>query len=67
MVIGEHDVIGNAYMYLISNFASDAGRKGGEFYTPTEVAILLLCCRLSRSLDLTIIFIQGRRISMGAF
>ena len=40
-VIGEHDVIGNTYMYLISRFASDAGKKGGEFYTPTEVAILL--------------------------
>jgi len=40
-VIGEHDVIGNTYMYLISRFASDSGKKGGEFYTPTEVAILL--------------------------
>lgn len=40
-VIGEHDVIGNTYMYLISNFASDSGKKGGEFFTPTEVAILL--------------------------
>jgi len=39
--IGEHDVIGNTYMYLISRFASDAGKKGGEFYTPTEVAMLL--------------------------
>lgn len=28
-------------MYLISRFASDSGKKGGEFYTPTEVAILL--------------------------
>ena len=40
-VIGEHDVIGNTYMYLISRFASDSGKKGGEFFTPTEVAILL--------------------------
>jgi len=40
-VIGEHDVIGNTYMYLISRFASDSGKKGGEFYTPTEVAMLL--------------------------
>ena len=40
-VIGEHDVIGNTYMYLISRFAGDAGKKGGEFYTPTEVAMLL--------------------------
>ena len=40
-VIGNHDVIGNTYMYLIARFASDAGKKGGEFYTPTEVAMLL--------------------------
>lgn len=37
----QEDVIGNAYIYLISMFASDAGKKGGEFYTPREVAILL--------------------------
>jgi type I restriction enzyme M protein len=40
-VIGSEDVIGNAYMYLISRFASDAGKKGGEFYTPDEVSTLL--------------------------
>ena len=39
--IGTLDVIGNAYEYLIGNFASDAGKKGGEFYTPAEVATLL--------------------------
>jgi type I restriction enzyme M protein len=39
--IGNQDVIGNAYEYLIGHFASDAGKKGGEFYTPAEVAILL--------------------------
>jgi type I restriction enzyme M protein len=39
--IGSQDVIGNTYMYLISRFASDAGKKGGEFYTPDEVAVLL--------------------------
>jgi type I restriction enzyme M protein len=38
---GTHDIIGNTYEYLISRFASDAGKKGGEFYTPSEVAILL--------------------------
>lgn len=35
------DVIGNAYEYLIGNFASDAGKKGGEFFTPAEVSELL--------------------------
>ena len=39
--IGEEDIIGNAYEYLISRFAADAGKKGGEFYTPSEVAMLL--------------------------
>lgn len=35
------DVIGDAYEYLIGNFASDAGKKGGEFYTPPEVSRLI--------------------------
>lgn len=35
------DVIGNAYEYLIERFAADAGKKGGEYYTPPEVATLL--------------------------
>lgn len=39
--VGNMDVIGNTYEYLIANFASDAGQKGGEFYTPPEVATLL--------------------------
>ncbi|MCW5970695.1 MAG: type I restriction-modification system subunit M [Blastocatellales bacterium] len=39
--IGDQDVIGNAYEYLIANFAGDAGKKAGEFYTPAEVSILL--------------------------
>ncbi|MBI3136092.1 MAG: type I restriction-modification system subunit M [Bacteroidetes bacterium] len=40
-VIGSEDIIGSAYMYLIEKFASDAGKKGGEFYTPHEVSVLL--------------------------
>jgi len=40
-VIGTEDIIGNAYMFLIERFASDAGKKGGEFYTPHEVSELL--------------------------
>ncbi len=35
------DVIGNTYIYLIERFASDAGKKAGEFYTPTQVSRLL--------------------------
>lgn len=40
-VIGSEDVIGNAYMYLIERFAEGAGKKGGEFYTPHEISLLL--------------------------
>lgn len=39
--INGSDVIGNSYEYLISRFASDAGKKGGEFFTPSEVSELL--------------------------
>ena len=39
--IGNIDVIGNTYEFLISHFASDAGKKGGEFYTPGEVSQLI--------------------------
>lgn len=35
------DVIGNTYIYLIERFASDAGKKAGEFYTPKQVSTLL--------------------------
>lgn len=40
-VIGDEDIIGNAYQYMIEQFASDAGKKGGEFYTPTMASELL--------------------------
>ena len=36
-----NDIIGDAYEFLISQFASDAGKKAGEFYTPGEVSTLL--------------------------
>lgn len=35
------DVIGNTYIYLIERFASDSGKKAGEFYTPHEVSRLV--------------------------
>lgn len=35
------DIIGECYIYLISRFASDAGKKAGEFYTPLAVSGLL--------------------------
>jgi type I restriction enzyme M protein len=39
--VGTLDVIGNAYEYLIKNFASSSGKKAGEFYTPPEVSELM--------------------------
>ncbi len=36
-----HDVLGDAYEYLIAQFASNAGKKAGEFYTPQEVSTVL--------------------------
>ena len=35
------DVLGDAYEYLIGQFASGAGKKAGEFYTPQEVSKIL--------------------------
>lgn len=35
------DILGDAYEYMISNFASDMGQKAGEFYTPQSVSALL--------------------------
>jgi len=40
-VVGDEDVIGNVYEYLLERFASDAGKKAGEFYTPGQVSKLL--------------------------
>ena len=37
----ENDILGDAYEYLIAQFASDAGKKAGEFYTPQEVSKVL--------------------------
>ena len=36
--VGTLDIIGNAYEYLIKNFAASGGQKAGEFYTPPEVS-----------------------------
>lgn len=36
------DLLGAAYEYLIKYFADSAGKKGGEFYTPSEVVRLLV-------------------------
>ena len=37
----DYDVLGFIYEYLISNFAANAGKKAGEFYTPYEASFLM--------------------------
>lgn len=37
----DYDVLGFVYEYLISNFAANAGKKAGEFYTPHEVSLMM--------------------------
>ena len=55
----DSDVFGDAYEYLMGMYASDAGRKGGEFFTPQEVSELLtrICVlnkkRINNVYDLT--------------
>ena len=39
--LSQRDVLGDAYEYLIGQFASNAGKKAGEFYTPQEVSKIL--------------------------
>lgn len=41
------DLFGDAYEFLISNYAANAGKSGGEFFTPQHVSKLIarLCCR----------------------
>ncbi|WP_338157123.1 N-6 DNA methylase [Eubacterium pyruvativorans] len=39
--VGNYDVLGFIYEYLIEKFASNAGKKAGEFYTPHEVSVLM--------------------------
>ena len=45
LIHAEGDVLGNAYEYLIGQFASETGKKAGEFYTPHGPAQLL--CRIA--------------------
>ena len=45
LIHAEGDVLGNAYEYLIGQFASETGKKAGEFYTPHAPAQIL--CRIA--------------------
>ena len=48
----QEDVIGEAYMYLIERFGSDAGKKAGEFYTPAPVRQLVAALAKPKAGDL---------------
>jgi type I restriction enzyme M protein len=49
----EADILGAAYEYLIAQFADDAGKKGGEFYTPKMVVrIIARCLRLDEGMSI---------------
>jgi type I restriction enzyme M protein len=37
-----HDVLGQAYEYLLKNFADESGKKAGEFFTPRQVVRLIV-------------------------
>jgi len=47
----DNDILGNAYMYLIQKFGSDAGKKAGEFFTPHTVAELVAKLAMPKSGD----------------
>jgi len=49
--IGNLDIIGNAYEFLIKNFAANSGRSAGEFYTPPEVSELMATIMAAKESD----------------
>ncbi len=40
-LLNESDLLGNAYEYLIGQFAAGSGKKAGEFYTPQQISTIL--------------------------
>ncbi|MBU3159518.1 type I restriction-modification system subunit M [Clostridium frigoris] len=40
--LASEDILGDAYQYLIKQFADEGGKKGGEFYTPTEIVRIMV-------------------------
>ena len=47
----KEDIIGNAYIYLIEKFASGAGKKAGEFFTPAQISKLVARLAQAKSGD----------------
>ena len=50
------DAFGDAYEYLMTMYASSAGKSGGEFYTPQEVAEVLATLALDGRSDVTRVY-----------
>lgn len=73
--LSEPDLLGRAYEYLIKQFADDAGKKGGEFYTPQKVVQLIVhllkpqegmrvcdpCCGSGGMLIETVHYLRGNK------
>ncbi|GCE63631.1 putative type I restriction enzymeP M protein [Candidatus Mycoplasma haematohominis] len=52
----ESDIFGDAYEYLMAMYASNAGKSGGEYYTPTEVSELMVKLVLENKKDVKTIY-----------
>ena len=53
---GDDDLIGDAYEYLMKNFAAESGKKKGQFYTPAEVSRLMAQILGIHKLDLIALY-----------
>ena len=58
------DVIGDAYEFLISQFASEAGKKAGEFYTPHMVSDMMAIVTLDQKNDDSLVFLIQRWVQV---
>ena len=58
----ESDVLGDAYEYLIGEFAANAGKKAGEFYTPQQVSTILAKIVTSRKKRIKSVYDPNLRI-----
>lgn len=57
------DLLGDAYEYLIKQFMTDAGKKGGEFYTPREVERVIIQILKPHKKTMFMILLQDQVVS----
>ena len=62
----EGDLFGDAYEFLISNYAANAGKSGGEFFTPQHVSKLIAQLAMHRQTSVNKIYDPGCRIWLAA-